>query len=422
MTCEELERLPLSRIISPAFYEAHRKVREGTVKELVLTGGRGSAKSSFAAIELLLQLTEHPDCHGVVLRRVGRTLRTSVWTQLLWAADLLDLREDMAENLSQMELTYRPTGQKIWCFGLDDATKLKSIKPPFGHIGLVWFEELDQFAGAEQVRSAEQSLLRGEGFSLCIKSFNPPARAANWANRYAREPKEGKLVQHSSYRDLPPDWLGSRFLEEAEHLRQTNETAYRHEYLGEVVGSGSQVFENLKLEAIPEKAIEGFERRLHGVDWGWYPDPWAFNSCAYDAARRVLYIWDEATRRRTSNGDTARLLIEKGVCQDPGREELLVADSAEEKSCRDYRAEGLPCRAAEKGPGSVRAGMKWLQSLNCIWIDPARCPDTAKEFSEYEYDRDGRTGEVLEGYPDKNNHHIDAVRYATSRIWRRRGQ
>ena len=421
MMYESEEQRLLSRLIGPAFYHAHQQIREGKVKELVLTGGRGSAKSSFVAIELLWQIQQHPDCHAVALRRVARTLRTSVWTQLLWAIEQLGMEEDFEQSVSQLELTYLPTGQKIYCFGLDDATKLKSIRPPFGRIGLVWFEELDQFFGAEQVRNAEQSLLRGQGFTLCFKSFNPPAMARNWANRYAREAKTGKLVQHSDYRDLPPEWLGSRFLEEAEHLKATNEAAYRHEYLGEIVGSGSQVFDNLKLQPIEQELIEGFERRLHGVDWGWFPDPWAFNSCCYDAARRVLYIWDEATRRRTPNNETAEILKKRGVCQDPQREEILVADSAEEKSCGDYRAAGLPCRAAEKGPGSVKAGMKWLQSLSCIWIDPQRCPDTAREFAEYEYERDAQTGEILEGYPDSNNHHIDAIRYATSRIWKRRG-
>lgn len=158
-----------------------------------------------------------------------------------------------------------------------------------------------------------------------------------------------------------------------------------------------------------------------GWTGGWYPDPWAYNGCSYDAARRTLYIFDEATRRRTSNKDTAAILLEKGVCTDPEKDEMLTADSAEEKSCGDYRAYGLPCRAAEKGPGSVRDSMKWLQSLACIWIDPIACPDTAKEFNEYEYERDAKTGEVLPGYPDVDNHHIDATRYATNRIWKRRG-
>ena len=138
----------------------------------------------------------------------------------------------------------------------------------------------------------------------------------------------------------------------------------------------------------------------------------------YDAGRRTLYIFDELTRRRTSNQDTAALV--KARLQSP--DELITADSAEEKSVSDYRAYGLMCRGAEKGPGSVNYSMKWLQSLGKIVIDPARCPDTAKEFLEYEYERDAKTGEVLQGYPDINNHHIDAVRYATNRIWKRRGQ
>ena len=411
----------LSKLISPGLYDVHRAVRKGQVNELVLSGGRGSTKSSCVSIELVKMLLEHPQCHAVVLRKVANTLRTSVYEQIAWAVSELGLSPYFEQTVSPMRMVYKPTGQRILFMGLDDPGKLKSIKVPFGYIGIMWAEELDQFSGPEEIRNVEQSLFRGGSFSFAFKSFNPPAMARNWANQYARECKPGKLVHHSDYRSVPPEWLGPRFLADAEHLKEINETAYRHEYLGEVVGSGTQVFENLSLTPITDQQIKTFERRLHGVDWGWYPDPWAYNGCSYDPARRTLYIWDEATRRRTSNADTAKILIDKGVCQDPQAEEYLTADSAEEKSCGDYRAMGLPCRGAEKGPGSVKAGMKWLQSLACIQIDPARCPDTAKEFSEYEYERDKKTGEVLEGYPDLNNHHIDAVRYATSRVWKRRG-
>ncbi|MCO7108656.1 hypothetical protein NIA69_05065 [Gemmiger formicilis] len=103
-----------------------------------------------------------------------------------------------------------------------------------------------------------------------------------------------------------------------------------------------------------------------------------------------------------------------------GTDGPLTADAAEPKSCADYRAAGLPCRAAQKGPGSVRESMKWLQGLAAIIIDPVRCPATAAEFSEYEYERDPRTGEVLPGYPDVNNHHIDAVRYAVEGVEKER--
>ena len=263
----------------------------------------------------------------------------------------------------------------------------------------------------------EQSCLRGGPYALTFKSFNPPASARSWANRYALEQRPGKLVHHSTYQTTPAQWLGPRFLADAEHLQATNPVAYRHEYGGEVVGSGTAVFENLRLEAIPDALRTGFDRSLHGVDWGWYPDPWAYNAVHYDAARRTLYILDELTRRRTSNKDTATLLQERGLTG----ADLITADSAEPKSVGDYRAFGLACRAAQKGSGSVNYSMKWLQGLAAIVIDPAVCPDTTREFSEYEYERDARTGEVLPGYPDLNNHHIDAVRYATECIWKRKG-
>ncbi len=407
----------LSEIVSPAFVESHRAVKSGEINELVEKGGRGGAKSSFISVEIILLMLKYAQCHAVVMRKVGNTLRASVYAQICWAIAELGLTSKFKCTVSPMECIYIPTGQKIMFFGLDDPGKLKSIKVPFGYIGIGWFEELDQFDGPEQVRNVEQSLFRGGSFSFCFKSFNPPAMARNWANRYALESKPGKLVHHSTYLTTPAEWLGPRFLADAEHLKSTNETAYRHEYMGEVVGCGTAVFENLEVRTITDDEIKEFDRITSGVDWGWYPDPWAFNRVHYDAGRRTLYIFDELTRRRTSNQDTAAL-IKPRILSD----EFVIADSSEEKSVSDYCAYGIRCRGAEKGPGSVNYSMKWLQSLPKIVIDPERCPDTVKEFTEYEYERDAKTGEVLEGYPDLNNHHIDAVRYGTNRIWKRRGK
>lgn len=407
----------LSELVSPAFIESHRAIKSGEINEDVEEGGRGGAKSSFISIELILLILKNPLIHAAVFRKVGNTLRPTVYAQICWAIAALGLTQKFKCTVSPMECTYLPTGQKIMFFGLDDPGKVKSIKVPFGYIGIGWFEELDQFDGPEQVRNVEQSIFRGGPYSMCFKSFNPPAMARNWANQYALEAKPGKLVHHSTYLTTPPEWLGPRFIADAEHLKATNETGYRHEYLGEVVGSGTAVFENLRIEEITDKQIEEFDHITSGVDWGWYPDPWAWNRMHYDAARKTLYLFDELTRRRTSNADTGKLLLER-IPED----ELVIADSAEEKSCSDYRSYGIYCRGADKGPGSVNYSMKWLQSLTAIVIDPARCPDTVKEFTEYEYERDPKTGEVLEGYPDAANHHIDAVRYGTNRIWKRRGQ
>lgn len=407
----------LSDLVSPAFVESHRAVKAGSINELVEKGGRGGAKSSFISIEIILLLLKHPNCHAVVMRKVGNTMRSSVYAQMCWAISALGLTSRFKCTVSPMECTYIKTGQKILFFGLDDPGKLKSIKVPFGYIGIGWFEELDQFDGPEQVRNVEQSLFRGGSFSFCFKSFNPPAMARNWANRYVLESKPGRMVHHSTYLTTPPEWLGPRFLADAEHLKATNETAYRHEYMGEVVGSGTAVFENIKIRPITAQEIERFDRITSGVDWGWWPDPWAYNRMHYDAAHSTLYLFDELTRHRTSNQDTAKLVLARIL-----PDEIVIADSSEEKSVSDYRSMGIVCRGAEKGPGSVAYSMKWLQSLAEIVIDPDRCPDTAKEFLEYEYERDTKTGEILPGYPDVNNHHIDAVRYGTNRIWKRRGQ
>lgn len=406
----------LSEIISPAFTESHRAVKSGSINELVEKGGRGSAKSSFISVDVVLELLKHPECHAVVLRKIGNTLRTSVYAQICWAIAELGLTKKFRCTVSPMECVYISTGQKIMFFGMDDPGKLKSVKTPFGYIGIAWFEELDQFDGPEQIRNVEQSLFRGGEYSMCFKSFNPPAMARNWANRYALEQKRGKLVHHSTYLTTPASWLGPRFIADAEHLRQTNPTAYRHEYGGEVVGSGTQVFENLRIEKIADDFIQKQDWHYFGQDWGWYPDPNQFVACAYNSKDRILYIYEDHRANRCPDDRWAEIIKahkDHHIVADPG--------AGGDKSISNFRSIGFDMVSAAKGPGSVEAGIKWLQSLPAIVIDPERCPNAAREFSEYEYERNERTGEVLQGYPDAANHAIDAVRYAMEPVWRRRG-
>lgn len=403
----------LKEVISPAFFDVHRAIRKGDVNEVILKGGRGSTKSSFASLEVLLQMLAHPQSHAVVIRKIKATLRTSVYAQMRWAVTALGLEARVDCSVNPMQMVYKPTGQTVFFYGLDDAGKLKSLKAPFGHTGILWFEELDQYDGPEEIRNVEQSVLRGGSYSFVIKSFNPPKSPRNWANRYCRQEKAGRIIHHSTYKSTPPDWLGERFFLEAEHLAKTNPAAYRHEYLGEAVGGGLSVFENVRACRLTDEQIAGFDRVYRGIDWGYYPDPFAYNECFYDAARRTLTIFGEITARRLGNAQTAQLVLSRG------RAEPIVADSAEPKSIADFKAEGLPCTAAKKGPGSVEHGMRWLQSLDAIEIDPVRCPDTLSEFLEYEYDRDG-AGHPVDGYPDRGNHHIDAVRYAMEAVSARR--
>lgn len=391
----------ISELIGGAFRASRAAVRAGA-NELVEAGGRGSGKSSYLSVELLLQLFKHPRCHAVVVRKVANTLRTSVYTQLQWAVHAMGAAHLFKFTLCPLEMEYLPTGQRILFFGMDDAGKLKSVKMPFGYVGLLWLEELDQFA-PEDVRSVEQSVFRGGDFSLSLKSFNPPPDPRHWVNEYFLEQKEGKFCHHSTYLELPKEWLGERFLQDAAHLSQVNPQLYENEYLGKCVGSGDLVFPNVRLESVdPGK----FQRIVAGVDWGWWPDPWAFNRIAL--VGNCLYVVDEARGHRLPNEVTAAMVLAR-----IGPDEVVVADSAEQKSIADYRAAGISCRPARKGPGSVGYSIKWLQSLDAIVVDPVRCPETAREFTRCAYVH----GEI----PDRENHHIDAVRYAAEQYWRRSG-
>lgn len=404
-------------MIAPVFAPVLFDIREHKHTEYVFPGGRGSTKSSFISLEIIDLIMTNPEMHAVVMRQVADTLRGSVYQQMLWAIEALGLSDEFHATVSPMEITRKSTGQKIYFRGADDPGKVKSIKVPFGYIGILWLEELDQFVGPEAVRKIEQSVIRGGDVAYIFKSFNPPKSASNWANKYIKVPKATRLITWSNYTQIPEAWLGKPFLDEASFLKEVNPTAYENEYLGVANGTGGMVFDNVTIRKITDEEIAQFDRIHNGVDWGWYPDPYHFARCHYDAARLKLYIFMEYRCNKQSNRQTADKLMEMGISGN----DLITCDSAEEKSVGDYKSYGLLARGAEKGPGSVEYSMKWLQSLVEIVIDNERCPETAEEFMEYEYERD-KDGEVISGYPDKNNHAIDAVRYATNPIWKKRGQ
>lgn len=406
-----------ANMIAPVFSSALFDIQEHNHAEYVFPGGRGSGKSSFVGLNVVDLIMNHEDMHACVLRAVGNTIKDSVYSQIQWAISALMLDDEFVFTKSPLEITRIMTGQKIFFRGADDPNKIKSIKPPFGYIGVVWFEELDQFAGEEAVRKIEQSVIRGGDITYKFKSFNPPKSAQNWANQYIKIPRRDRLVTESTYLEVPERWLGKSFLDDAEFLKETNPTAYENEYLGIANGTGGNVFDNVEIREITDEEISRFDNIMNGVDWGWYPDLYAFVRVQYAAAQHTLYIWQEYTCNKQSNRQTADKIAALGVTAN----DLITCDSAENKSVEDYRAYGLLARPAIKGPGSREYSYKWLQSLRKIVIDNRRCPVACEEFLNYEYERD-KEGNVISGYPDGDDHVIDAVRYATERIWKRRGQ
>jgi len=407
-------RVPLSQLIAPSFYELHHELKAEKYDEYWLKGGRGSTKSTFISVQILLGMIRDPQANAVVFRRYQNELRDSVYGQFEWTAAKMGIAHLMKFQVSPMQVTFR-TGQKIVFRGADKPTKLKSINLGRGYVKYAWFEEIDQFGSMDEIRIILQSLFRGEGARRRISfySFNPPKSGRSWVNQEVKTPKPGRRVHHSTYLDVPREWLGERFLADAEHLKATNESAYRHEYLGEEVGTGLEVFTNLELVAIPDEEIRRFDQIRQGLDFGYAADPLAFERMHVDRMRRRLYLLDEIQGLNLFNRDLYQRVSAKGY-----HLTTTIADSAEPKSIDELRGLGMRIKPARKGPDSVDYGIKWLQGLERIVIDPARCPLAAKEFQNYCLEV-GRDGMVRSRFPDKDNHSIDATRYACEDDMRR---
>ncbi len=400
--------------IPDRFHQAIRDIRDKEHLEYVFKGGRGSTKSTTVGMTIIELMKNNHDIHAVVCRKVGNTIKDSVYNKIKWAIGKQEFTEEFDSKLSPMEITLKSTGQKIYFRGADDPDKIKSINPEFGYIGILWFEELDQFAGPEEIRKIEQSAIRGGNLAWIFKSFNPPKTMNNWANKYVLEPKENRIVHSSTYLDVPKKWLGQPFIDEAEHLKEVNPNAYEHEYMGIANGNGGNVFEYLEIRDITDEEISRMDRIFAGVDYGWYPDAFCYLRTYYDSAREKIYLIDELYVNKWSNSKTADWIKKKGY-----DDYTMICDSAEPKSVNDFRDAGLPARGAIKGPGSIEYGFKFLQTKTLV-IDPKRTPNAYKEITEYEYDRD-KEGNVISGYPDGNDHAISALRYAYEPLFNKRG-
>jgi phage terminase large subunit len=397
----------LSKVIAPSFHKIHKDLKEQKHTHYWFGGGRGSTKSSFVGIELILGIMKDPLANAVVLRKVKDTLKESVLDQLVWAIDVLGVEQYWDVPEAKLVLTYIPTGQQIRFRGADKPKKIKSMKFARGYCKYIWYEEVDEFNGMEEIRMINQSLMRGGPSFTVFYSYNPPKSANNWVNAEVQLTRDDRLFHHSNYLTVPKEWLGEQFIIEAEHLKETKPTAYEHEYLGMVTGTGGEVFDNVQIRRISDEEISEFYNVKRGLDFGYAIDPLAYNVVHYDRKKKRLYIYRELYKVGLSNYSAYHDYIKL----ENKNNEMVLGDSAEPKSLHELRQYGLKVRGVKKGPDSIEYGIKFLQSLEAIIIDDTRCPETAREFLTYELDKDAN-GNFKASYPDKNNHSIDSVRYA----------
>ena len=425
-----IDALDVTQHIAPIYLPLHEDIQAQQHQYYNLPGGRGSGKSSFCALEIVngIMQDQTGNSSAIVFRRTANTMRESVFSQIAWAIDKLDVGDLWRGSVSPMCWTYRPTGAQILFRGLDDSSKLKSIKPRRGFFRYIWLEEFSELPGENFTRSVMQSVQRGGSRFTVFRSFNPPINASNWANVFIARPDDRAVTLHTSYLDVPAQWLGDDFILEAERLQEINEQAYKHEYLGEATGSGGEVFPNVTVRTITDDEINELQYIYAGVDFGFSVDPAVFMRVAYDSKHDTVYLLDEIYKKHLSNNELAAQITAKGYeytgqYENVGfygypevykEKQVIVCDSAEPKSINDLRNAGLKCIACQKYPGSVIYGVKWLQNRRIV-IDPARTPNAHREFIGYEY-MTTKDGEFLADVPDKDNHTIDAVRYALDRL------
>lgn len=413
-------------IIGKDYLHPHRLIAQGTQTEFWVKGGRGSLKSSWASLELVRHIEANPKEHAAAIMKRKNQLRDAVYAQVVWAIHTLGLDNDYETPASTLKIKKKSTGQIIFFAGCDDPHKAKGLKAPFGHIGFVWFEECDQFRGMAEIRTMLQTVARGGDKTIRVYTYNPPRTRDNWANKEAdRRRDKGEKVFDTNYLNAPREWLGKQFFEDAEALKQADEQAYLHEYMGEPVGFGGQIFDHVEFREITNEEIKTFDRLHAGQDFGWFPDPWAFTLSEWQPGQHKVLTFCELGGNKVLPKKAAEMIKAALTWkEEPNNEEVyhrlrVLSDDASPDQIQAQKDEGINAQSA--GKGRLRdMSYRFLQSVTWV-IDPVRCPNLAREVREAEFEQDPNTGEYSGDYPDGNDHWIDATRYAFMDVVTKRG-
>ena len=423
----EFER-DFALLIADPFVPMHRAVCAGLGGDFWTYGGRASGKSSCVSLEIVRGIMRHPDRSALVMVKTGKDIREGVYEQMLWAIRMLGVEDEFECTVSPIRIRRRSTGQVVTFRGGDNTAKTKALKAPAGtYYAYLWIEEADQFAGMAEIRRVYQSVTRGAPAGapfFRFHSFNPPRSRDSWANARIRELRAaGETVYKANYTDMPPGWLPDQVIEDAEALRAVDEEAYLHEYLGEDVGYGNEVFPRAEVREVGEEERATIRMTMYGVDWGFARDPFCWVKVGYVPRTRTLYVLDSISGVGLTNPESAELVRARmAEPVDGGEPEPfadVLCDSAEPKSVEDFRQLGVRARGVRKTAAlSVRSGVRWLQHRAAIVVDPS-CRLAAEELSTYSYELTP-DGEPTGALPDRDNHAIDAIRYACSMLVRDR--
>lgn len=378
---------------------------------LVCKGSRASKKSCTAALRFIVNLIKYPQSNLLVVRKTYRTIKDSCYTQLKWAIHRLNLDDYFDTKESPLEITYRPTGQKIYFRGLDDPLKVTSIAVDKGYLCWLWIEEAYEIGNEADFNMLDESI-RGaipeeSGlFKQIVITLNP-WNEHHWIKKRFFDTEDEQTLA------LTTNYLCNEFLDEAdkkvfEFMKKNNPRRYRVAGLGEWGIVDGLIFENWEEKAFDINKIRGQQgiKSVFGLDFGYTNDPTALFCGLLDQNNKILYVFDEMYQNGMSNEKIAEKVISMGY----GKEKIR-ADSAEPKSIDRLYDLGLyRITRARKGKDSINNGIDYLQDYK-ILIHP-RCTNFITEISNYTWDEDTKTGRKLNKPIDDFNHLMDAMRYA----------
>lgn len=377
----------------------------------VCKGSRGSKKSKTAALNHIVRLIQYPLANILVVRRTGNTLRTSVYSDLLWAIDRLGLNNFFHSTVSPLEITYTPTGQKIYFRGLDDPLKITSISVSKGVLCWVFFEEAYEITKEDDFNKIDLSI-RGEMpegyFKQLTLIFNPWSEQSWLKRRFFDNPDDDTFVKTTTYH--ANEWLDEADLKVFEKMKITNPRRYRIEGLGEWGIAEGLIYENVVFESFDIEAIRRKDgiKACFGLDFG-YTDPNAFVALMVDESEKIIYVFDEWYQNGLTNEKIAEKIKNAGYAS-----QVIYCDSAEPKSIAELNEYGIRAEPSRKGKDSVTHGIQLIQGYKIV-VHP-NCPNFHHEISNYCWEKDKQTDKPIPKPEHEFSHSMDAMRYAVSKV------
>lgn len=375
---------------------------------LVCKGSRASKKSKTTALKIIYRMMQpqYKEANAIVFRKTYRTLKDSCFSDLRWAIHRFEVDDFWETRLSPLEITYKPTGQKILFRGLDDPLKVTSISVDKGYLCWAWLEEAYELLKEEDFDMIDESIrgaIPDPLYKQWIITFNPWNEKHWIKRRFFDRQDDNILAMTTNYKCN--EWLDTSDLKLFEDMRLHNPRRYRVAGLGDWGIVEGLIYENWIERSFTLDDIRHCQT-ISGLDFGYTNDPTAFLIAFIDQEAKKLYIWDEIYKK----GLTNRMIYQE--IQDAGyAKEKITADSAEPKSIDELRELGLRVHGARKGRDSINNGIQYIQDYE-IFVHP-RCVNFLTEINNYTWDSD-KFGSRINVPIDDFNHLMDALRYAVS--------